>query len=341
MYKIITILFLLFVCLRLAHAQPVSASKQACLYYANGREFLKTRDFSKAIIEYREALALDKENYILNSEYAFAFYLNKQFGNAAIIIDKAMELPTADESVYQLACQIYSAKNDLKLAKKSIEAGLDKFPNSATLLTEKANLYWSYKEDKIAIDLWQKSMQLDPNMANNYYSLAIALDTNAANLARTIIYAEVYILLEPYAANTKEMKMLLLKCYIALHKQMFNTNSSPEARKKEAANTAENKYLRILKKNKYIVLGKLNLENITTLRKQAVENWKITQAENNMPALLKYQDHLLHEQLFEVYNQWLFGSYFNTEQYLIWQTQNQTQLDFLYSFFKENKLQLQ
>jgi tetratricopeptide (TPR) repeat protein len=320
--------------------KKVSIVPQACLYYNNGIAYLKQRDFEAAIAEFREAVAVDKKNMVLNREYAFAYFLNKKNGLASVIIDETMLLKDADETVYKLACEIYTAKNDFKTAENVIEIGMEKFPISGILVAQKAELYYAFNKDAEAIDLWQRAMDMQPGFADPYYGIAKANDTAITPIGKTILYAESFILTEPYSVKSVEMKKLLYRCYQVLYKELFTKNKEPHATVKRNYNNGaeiENVFLRIVRSNKYILMDGASLDNISKLRKRCIEDWQASQAEGTMPSVMEYHQRLMHEQLFEAYNQWLLGSVANANQYKDWAMRNDETMNLLNRFLKENK----
>jgi tetratricopeptide (TPR) repeat protein len=333
-------IILLFVYACNAIAQPISYDVQANAYYNKGLQYFKSRDFANAIIEYREALALDKNNLIFNREYAYAFYLNEQFGNAAFIIEKAILLPDADEKTFQLACSIFSAASDKKSATNAIDNGLIKFPNSAILLSEKAQLLYTYKQDDEAIALWQKAIQAQVNYYPAYYALANALDTNTAYLPQTIVLAETYILADPYSPKTKTMKMLLYKCYQQMYKQFIETKQNPSASNKGLLNNKfgfEQAYFKMLKTNKFILLNGLSLDKIIEWRTLCTEEMLETKSGSTIPALFMFHQQLMHEQLFEVYHHWLLESVSSEKKYNEWMMNQKESFALFEKYLRENQ----
>jgi hypothetical protein len=49
----------------------------------------------------------------------------------------------------------------------------------------------------------------------------------------------------------------------------------------------------------------------------------------------------VHEQLFDTYNQWLFGNVNNAKQYKQWSEEHEDALDLFHQFLKENKYKVQ
>jgi tetratricopeptide (TPR) repeat protein len=325
-------------------AQRVSSNADACLYYSNAQAFIKQKNYEDAILEMREAVALDKNNMLLNRDYAYTFLLHKKYGPAAIIIEETMKLPDADETVFVLACEIHSIKNDYKSASIAIDNGIQKFPLSAQLLSTKAAFLYSYKEDAAAIDLWQRAIDIQPNYADSYYQLAAALDTNSATLAKSIFYAECYWLTDRSSAKGIQMQQLLFRNYEKLYHNLFNKNTTPKITlpNTDSKNVnMEYRYFRILKSNKYILIDGFTLDNLISLRKRSLEDWVATQSSDNIPAMLQYHQRLMHEQLFDVYNTILFGKYMNANYDQQWEKDNKETIFLLQQFLNDNRFILQ
>jgi tetratricopeptide (TPR) repeat protein len=338
--KIIFYIILGFFSYKNINAQLVAgSSREARFFYSEAQKFMKAKQYDSAIDYFRECVSLEKSNTIFHRDYAMAFLANKEYGKAAIIIEKAMELEDADETIFQLAGIIFNSKSDYTLGLKSLNKGLEIFPNSATLYNAKAELLYDYKDDKKAIALWQKAMSIDSTMYSPYYFLAKLNDTNYGVIASTILYAETFILHEPFSTKSAEMKKLMYQCYKILYKQMFDKNSAPSASIKKNAqveSAIENKYIRILKLNKYLWMDNFSIDNFTSIRERVVEDWRATQMEANMPSLIKFHQSLIEQNLFETYNQWLLGSLFSKTNFTKWASANASSLNRLSTHFQNN-----
>jgi tetratricopeptide (TPR) repeat protein len=317
--------------------QNETFDKQAAIYYEKGESFFRSRDYEKALEYYREAVAIDKQNCQYQTRYAHAFFLNNQVNNAAIILDRATRLPSVTENCYQLCCQVFSVRNEFKLAKKYVDDGIEKFPKSGLLYNEKAKLYSSYRDDTQAEENWMKAIQVQPSFLEPYYLLAKLYDTASDKTPNTLFLLENYLLANPQGVKAKEAKILLYRCFANLQKTLFvkNKNTAPVAKKKDADASIAKTYYRILKANKYHVSSGANVDNITQWRASAVRDWE-TLTNIPIPNYILFQKRIMHEQLFDVYNQWLFGEAAKPAKYAEWKANNEKSIDLLISFLNEN-----
>ncbi len=336
-FILIYLLIIPLFCAQGAFAQPEKNENQAPYFYEKGESFFRSRDYVKALEYYREAVAMDKENCNYQTRYAHAFFLNSQVNNAAIILDRAAKLPIVTEACYQLCCQVFSVRNEFKLAKKYVDEGLAKYPKSGLLYNEKAKLYSSYREDEEAEKFWMKSIEVQPGYLEPYYLLAKLYDTASDKTPNSLFLLENYLLANPQGVKAKEAKALFYRCLANLQKTLFvkNKNTAPVAKKKDADPSIAKTYYRILKANKYHVGDGASVENITQWRASAMRDWE-TLTNVPIPAYIEYQKRLMHEQLFEVYNQWLFSEAAKPAKYAAWKANNEKSIDLLINFLNEN-----
>jgi tetratricopeptide (TPR) repeat protein len=163
-------------------------------------------------------------------EIAYNYFLNGEYDQAAAFIKPLTEREDADVQTFQIAGNIYNAKNERKESLKIYKKGIKKFPNSGALHFEYGEVLLMDEQRDEAIEQWETGIDVDPSYSGNYYHAAKFYAFNKMNVIRTILYSEIFVNLESYTIRTTEIKDYLLKAY-----KMFYTNGPESASKKPIA----------------------------------------------------------------------------------------------------------
>src|SRR5690606_34789753 len=95
------------------------------------------------------------DNVGLRKDLAYTYLLKKDIATAREIIMQVLESPAADVQVYQIAAAVEQADGKSNKAKRIINSGLEKFPNSGVLYNAKGNvLITESKSGKPALKEW-------------------------------------------------------------------------------------------------------------------------------------------------------------------------------------------
>ena len=302
MKQILSFLLLLNTAVALGQPQDVEQVLETA------RSFQKQGDFDNAVLVLSKAMQNAPDNGAIIKQLAFTYYASGQNDKALTEIKKLVDREDADEQVFQIAGNIYKAKQDVKEADKLYKKGLKKFPVSGALYSEYGEvLYQKDPSTDAAIKTWEKGIELDPNFSGNYYNACRYYGTTGNNMW-SLIYGETFVNLESYSTRTIEVKNILFDIY----KQWFVAGKSTAVSPFEIQFTAA-----LNKQSKEANLG-ITPDVLTAIRTRFILEWFNGSADRPAFRLFEYQKQLLQDGLYEAYNQWLFGSVANTSAYQNW-----------------------
>ncbi len=278
--------------------------------HETARIFMKQGDYPNAILVLNRLLQADPQNMAVAKDLALSYYFQKDNNKALEIIKPLLEKEEADEQLFSIAGNIYKELGSEKESEKIFRKGLKKFPESGFLYNEMGGLMFAQK-DYDAIKQWEKGIEADPSFAKNYYDAAkyYFLTTDKV---WSIIYAEVYLNMEPTGNKTPEIKALLLDSY----KKLF-TDVDVESNNKDKNNFVR-AFLQIMNKQTSVAAQGINVETLTMIRTRFLLDWNYSYSVKFPYYLFDYHRKLLEEGLFDAYNQWIFGSAQNLASFQNW-----------------------
>ena len=154
---------------------------------------------------------------------------------------------------------------------------------------------------------------MDPSYSGNYYNAAKYYYFTPDKIW-SIIYAEIFINIEPLSARTTEVKSLLLDSY----KKLF----SDGMKDLKGKNNFEQAFIESMGKANAIAENGINAETLTMIRTRFVLDWFEKYASKFPFRLFEYHQQLLREGIFPAYNQWIFGATENLQAYQTWTTEH-------------------
>lgn len=275
-----------------------------------GRQYMRSGDFSNAVMIFNKALA-DAPNHLeLLKELAMTYYLQRDFAKAKETIKPLLDREDADVQVFQIAGNIYKALEELKECERMYRKGIRLHPNAGPLYAEYGDLLWKQK-DFSAIQQWEAGIRNDPNYPANYYHAAKHYYFSTDKVW-SIIYGEIFINMESYSNRTAEMKNLLLEAY----KKLFtpanrNTNSRIKGEFAEAV-------YKTWMQNSQIMSGGVTTDHLIMLRTRFLLEWDKTYASRFPHRLFDLHRQLLQQGMFEAYNHWIFTAAGNLAAFDAW-----------------------
>lgn len=299
--------------------------------------YLERSDYSNAILFYSQAIKLSPNDVSLRRDLAYTYYLYNDNAQAQKIISEVLEAGIADEQTYQIAAAIEGKSGNTKKAKKLLNEGLEKFPNSALLYYNRGNLAVSEQKLEDAVINWQKGIAVNPSFSSNYF--ALAKQWEQSNPMWSLLYAETFIHLEPYTKRTAEMKSIFLKAYKNYLGQGSNTLPSLKKNKQSAVFNFVQVFQQLHDNNISAISNGISTETLTMLRTRITIDWRYHYSQTTPFTLFSYHDKLLKEGLFDVYHQWLIGAMDNSTAYSIWLKNNTALVTKLEKFLAANPLQ--
>ncbi|HLU17506.1 MAG TPA: hypothetical protein VKZ76_05585 [Edaphocola sp.] len=303
-------------------AQIAGESPELMQMIKSANEHLNKGSYDHAIALYQQAIRLAPDNIGLRKDLAYAYLLKREYSNGRQAIAQVLGSPLADEQVFQIAAAIEQAEGKYGKAKRIVNDGLKKYPNSGLLHNAMGNvLILSSKSTKPAIEKWVKGAAVEPKYPANYYNLAKTL-FKEEQYVWTIIYAEQYVNLEAQSPKAVEMRKLLFEAY---QKVFSNNQNKPLPNFSQAAQREQQKklsfeeaFLQSINVNLSTVADEFTVDNLSMLRSRFLIYWHNNFAHKFPQSIITYQARLMKEGHYPAYNQWLFGASENSRDFSVW-----------------------
>ncbi len=328
-------LFVFFVfCASFCFAQ---STQNADTLEATAKTFMQQGDYDNAVLVLTKALQIQPNDLQITKDLLFAYYLKRDFAKAMEIGKALVVRPDADVQSFQSLGLTYKAIAEDDEAEKLYKTGLKKFPNEGVLYSEYGDLLANKKTD-MAVKLWEKGVQVDPNYSGNYYFLSKQYALNN-NTIWSILYSEMFVNMESFTARSTEIKNLLLDQY----KKFFVSGYTPPkpSTEKHIDKKADKKFVQFTtvvtetlnKQQSQTSLG-ITPESLTIIRTRFILDWYNTYGTAFPFRLFEHERQLLREGMFEAYNLWLFGPAANIRIYQTWQQYHQEELNTFLTFIR-------
>lgn len=320
------------------------AQTSASDLYNTALSFMRSSDYSNAILVLNRAVELAPENAQYRKQLAYAYYLNNNLQQAEATIKPVLNSDAADVQTYQIAGDIYIAENDPKTAEKNYKRGLKKFPDAGELYNELGIIYYNERKYTDALQTWLTGIKVNPDYASNYYNAA-RIYYSSKDKVWAVLYGEIFINLERYTSRTAEMKGILLSAY----KDLFTSGNalSPQLpvfddKKQSSAPDFRDAFLSALSKGAgTIVTRGVTPQTLVMLRTRFVLSWDNFYKYRYPFALFNFQQQLLKEGLFEAYNEWLFGPVSNLPEYKYWVEKHPDEMQRMINYLNDHSLKPQ
>lgn len=277
---------------------------------------LQDAGFEKSIERLDISLRTYPNNYELLKDKVMLNYLRRNFNDAITLGKPLLDRGDANEDIFILVGNSYAAIAENKEASRVFKKGLSKFPKSSLLYANYGPVLEADGDKKLAIEIYEKGIQADPNVSGNYYSLSKLYAQND-NPLWSVLYGEMFVDLESLSQRTKEIKSLLFNQYKVLFAikgelDKYITNGKPF--EKAVASTYA--------KFKSIFSNGITTESLIALRGQFIVEWYQSELYKTYPfRLFDRERQLLKQGNFDAYNQWLFSAY-NESAYNSWANNN-------------------
>lgn len=274
------------------------------------KSFMKQGDYTNAVLVLNRARQMAPNDGPVLKDLALALYYMGEYPKALEALQPVVDGEQADDQSFQLAANIHVAMQQPKEAEKVYKKGLKKFPSSGMLYNGYGELLWAQKQFN-AIQQWEKGIETDPSYPRNYYN-ACRYYYFTTDRVWSLIYGEIYLNMEPFGSATPEIKDILLEGY----KKLFAEASATDSKKENTGFAGA--FLKAMHAQLPQTLYGLNAETLTMIRTRFILDW-FEQHQTQFPyKLFEYQQQLLRSGLFNAYNQWIFGSAQNLQQYNRW-----------------------
>lgn len=336
--RLFVLLFCLINCIctsSLVQAQ-VWVSSELEQMYQQGVLSLNIGEAEEACAIFQKILPLAPENLPLKKSLAQAYRVLDKDKNVLTLMQQIIDANQADVECYKIISNTYHQISDDKKAQEMLIAGLHKFPDSGILYYEMGFLLKQQKKYDIALKYWVEGIRKEPNCKLNYYEAAIAfVQTNQVLWA--ILFAEIFISKESDTKHAADMRTLLLDAY---HKFYFTPDLNASIQPNHEAHTFEDAVKQTYLSLFYVVSDGITTENLTMLRTRFNIYWLNHYAQKFPYSLFTYQEKMIQNGYFDVYNQWLFGATENPQQYAAWANEFATDINNFETFRSKNPLLL-
>lgn len=314
--------------------------------YNTATGFIGGGDYANAILVLNQALQMEPDNVEFRKQLGFSYFLQGDMNKAKSIIEPLLNKKEADAQLYQIAGNIYQARQEFKTAQKLYEKGLKKFPESGELYNDNGQLLMFLKVYEGGMGSWLKGIEKDPNFPGNYYNAARAY-SYTKNVLWIIIYGEIFVNLESYTDRTAEIRNLLIDAYKKLYNDPSILSKAVEAQqqvdkksKRPSAAEFQRDYLAAMGKQVGVVMTGIDPETLIMVRTRFLLDWYTFSGVKYPYALFDFQRTMLKEGMFEAYNQWVFGPVANQAAFKAWTTLHKTDYDSFLQFQRNHPLKM-
>ncbi|MEP6512336.1 MAG: tetratricopeptide repeat protein [Parafilimonas sp.] len=276
------------------------------------RTFLQQGEYDNALQLLEKARAQQPDNLDVLKDEVFTYYYKRDYAKALEIGKTIIARDDADAESFQLLGMVYKAVADYKEGDKIYKAALKKFPKSGVLYSEYGDLLQSSDNKSGAIKLWEKGIEVDPNISGNYYYASKYYAKNG-NIIWGLLYAELFINIESLTKRTTEIKAQLFNGY----KKLFE-NRNDIAALKTSDSPFGNAVAETFSRLTEVMKNEPAPETITALRTRFILDWYAHNTKKFRFRLFDYQRQLLQDGYFDAYNQWIFGEAASEDKYSIW-----------------------
>lgn len=311
-------------------------AQEANELYNTANNFIRGGDYANAILVLNQALQLEPDNIQFRKQLSFAYYLRGEMGKAKSVIDPLLDKKEADAQMFQIAGNIYRAKEDWKGAQRLYDKGIRRFPESGELYNDNGELLAKLKMFDGALNNWLKGIEKDPNFPGNYYQAARSY-YYSKDPVWAILYGEIFVNLESYTSRTAEMRDILIESYKKLYNDpaMLSApvpemeESGKKSRRGKSSNSSDfvNIYRQLMSRQTGVISNGIDPDALIMLRTRFLLDWYNFYGFKYPFALFDMQRTLLKQGLFEAYNQWLFGPVASQATYRSWTNLHKTEFD--------------
>jgi len=281
---------------------------------------LQKGDFDNAIALLNKAKDLKPNDVEIVKQLAYANYLHRDYAKAIEISKSLIEKNAADEQCFQVLGLAYKGIAEYDEGDKMYRKALKAFPNSGVLYSEYGDLLSLKNDESAAIKEWEKGIETAPSYSGNYYYASKYYQNNNEPLW-SLLYGETFINLESLSGRTVETKGVLLDDY---NKLLLSPNTLTEASKK--GNAFIQAVASTIAKYTGEASGGITPASLTALRTKFISDWFDNSASKFPFHLFDHQKLLIKENMFESYNQWIFGAAINTNDFRDWLTGHETEI---------------
>jgi tetratricopeptide (TPR) repeat protein len=304
--------------------------------------------------EYKEALTLilaaeklDNKNIDITYEKAYCYYIQGDYKNAIIVLERIVSNPKATDQYYQLLGNSYDNEFKHDKAISVYKNGLAKNEKSGILYAEIGKVYLGKKDAIRALNYFEKGIQVDPYYASNYYNAA-KLFCASDNKIWGLLYGEIFMNMERGSKRTLEMSKLLFDTYkqgfIFTPNKPVAVNFTQEELKDNLKHDSDLPYTYANRLEKILLAASngydaINIATLTSIRQNVLNKYVEMYTKRYPNILFAYQQQMNTAKVFEAYNYWLFNQG-NESEMKTWADAHKEEFALFLTWFKEHPLEI-
>ena len=155
-------------------AQSKKDQKKAKDLVEAGDKAFNQKNYSVALDDYTQAVALVPNNAYAHYRKAFAHYYLKEIDPAILEMDAALAKSYKPIEVYKVRWQLYVEKKNYDAAAEDVRQVLKLEPNNGDFILALAEISFERGAFQEAADTYQKAILKAPNNGNLFYRLAVS-----------------------------------------------------------------------------------------------------------------------------------------------------------------------
>ena len=300
-------------------AQEKWPSPEVARMYANAQDYQASGNTKEAIVVYRQAIHLAPGSFLLYKGLAGALYQSGQCSDAEAVLSPLISRNEADTTCFRLLAASQAARANTRAAAKTLQHGINRFPNAGPLYYETGIIYNLDGEHAKALNAWLDGIENAPACPVNYHDAALTY-LASRNVLWGLLYGEMFLCMTHDTTGDDALKRQLLAGYQKLFSNI-GQNEMPaygENKPLQHPHTFVEAVLQIYLSLTPIVSDGISTENLTMVRVRFLLEWFNRYGTQYPFSLFSYQDRLTRNGLFDICNEWIFGKAENVAEYEAW-----------------------
>ncbi len=291
--------------------------------YNHVEEFIIAKNYPSAITILKQAMILDPENTQLPEALGRVLFLNGQYDEAINTLKAIVEKATADNiNTYHYLTLAYLCEGKTKPAMKYADLGLEKFISSGLLYNDKGKINVLNGNNKEALTSYLNGIDHSCIFSENYKDASQIYFKYGKNLLGAI-YLEIYLNLPHDTTYDDTLKKQLYQGWENICK--YNIVDKNTKKENSVAFWEKPNYEMAISTELFelspTTSDGVSTENLTMLRTRFVMNYlKKYRATKLDFGLFDWQNEMIKNGKFDIYNEWLFGKAESEAGFNAWNT---------------------
>jgi len=327
-FKKALFLFLLIAISDDVMAQETWPSPEIEQMYHNAQEYMELGNLQDAIVTYKQAILLAPQKILLYEGLADAYCRSGKYMDAEQLLNPLLAKANANALCYDLLAASQAGQKKIKEAKITVDKGLGRFPASGLLYHRAGLIYRLEKKKEEAISAWLNGISIDPVYALNYQDAALVY-LSADDVTWGILYAEIYLAMAHDTLGDQLFKKKLFDGYKTMFEHIAGEEVLQYGHTKVTAQPGSfiSAVQQVYSQLTPVISDGITTENLTMVRTRFLMDWFAAWNSKYPFALFSYQDQLIRNGYFDMYNEWLFGKAENITEYNAWNTFHDGEMD--------------